>query len=586
MEVLVALSTCVRNGSVLALGLLVGTLALAQEPTFTVQTNPGEVSGARLTSPEMRLTLNEAISLALGHNINLEISRLGYAGARKGIIAATGIFDPGLGITYTESGATSPATNQLVGAQVNKTKQRVFNIGYQQLLATGLNYSIGWNNSRSETNSTFYFLNPAYNSGLALQLTQPLLNGFGTDVNRSGIEVARRNSEISQLDFERIVISTVQQVEDAYWNLVYARNNLTVQQESLKLAQDLLEQTRTRVRIGTSAPIDIVQSEATVAAREQEIIVAENAVSNAGDILKQLMGVMEPQDWKAEVIPIDKLEQQVPSVNLDEAIEAALKSRVELRQSRLSTQISEINVVSAASAVLPSLDLNVTYGYTGVGGTYTNPDTGVVTPGGWDDALDQIRKRDYNRWSAGLSFTYPLGNHQAKATLAQRRFEFSSAQRSLAAERQTVIAEVRQAVRNMEASANLITASVKARELAERNLDAEQKKFANGMSTNYQVLQIQQDLATAQVTELQSRVAFRQSRVAYYVAIGKLLEEMNVHLEGGKAEKEPHTFLSGVDWLKYSHWAHPLAGMNGGETGAGGKPEKGEVAAPAAGGGE
>lgn len=538
----------------------------AQEAGLQVSTLPGQQArGAKLGAPELRLSLQDAVSMALEHNINLEVSRLGLASAGEGVIAATGVFDPYARVNFSEQFSTSPATNQLVGAQVNEVKRRVFDISYGQTFATGGFLGLSWDNTRTETNSSFYFLNPSYDSGLGLQITQPLLQGFGTDVNRAQIEVARRNRDISGLQFAKIVIATMQGVEDAYWNLVYQIDNLKVKQRSLQLAQDLLEQTQTRVRIGTSAPIDIVQSEATVAAREQDIIVAENAVQGAADTLKLLLGFEDPEDWKSQIIPTDTLETATVTPGLDEAIEESLKRRVELRQRELEREIREISLLAADNAVLPALDLSVGYGYSGVGGTYTqrDPETGeiiAVVPGGWDDAMQQIGDRDYNQWSAGLAFTYTIGNNTARAVRAQRRYDLSIAKQTMAAERQSVIEETRRAVRGLADSAKSIAAAEKARVLAERNLDAEQKKFANGMSTNYQVLLIQEDLAVAQAAELLSRVAYRRSAVAYEVAVGKLLESRGVALRQGAEAEEPHRFLSGVEWLQYGKWAGDVSG--------------------------
>jgi outer membrane protein TolC len=542
---------------------LVLTAAVAtagEDPRVTVTSTPGQQTrGAHLGAPEMRLSLQDAVAIALGHNIDLEISRLGLAQSNQGVLAATGIFDPYTSVNFNEASSQSPATNELVGAQVMVEKQRTFNVGFGDLLPTGTSVSLAWNNTRQEINSTFYYLNPSYTSGLNLSLDQPLLRGFGTDVQRTAIEVARRNRDISTIQFEQVVIATVQQVESAYWNLVYARENLKVKEQSLKLAQDLLDQTRTRVRIGTSAPIDIIQSEATVAAREQDIIVAGNAVEGAADALKQLLGFENPDDWKSEVVPVDSLEITPVTPDLDEAITQALATRIELKQQELRRQISELNLVAADNAVKPGLDLVVGYGYSGVGGKFTqvDPSTGntVVIPGGWNDALRQITNLDYPQWSAGLNFSYTLGNHLAKAQRAEGRFALAVAQQNIAKQRQVVIDATRAAVRGLADSAKAIAASEKARILAERNLDAEQKKFANGMSTNYQVLQIQSDLAVAQVNELASQVAYRQAAVAYQVAVGNLLKSKGVELDVTPPPKEPHTMWKDVNWMKYGHWA-------------------------------
>ena len=535
--------------------------ASAADTRFEVGAGPGQQKrGERLGAPEMRLSLQDAVAVALAHNINLEVSRLGLASSGQGLLGSTGVFDPAISSTAAGSYFEAPSTNQLSGAEIGIERDRQFDLALGALIPTGGSYSIGWTNTRTATNSSFYYLNPAYNSGLTLAFKQPLLRGFGTDVTRSGIEVARRNRDFSQVSFEQTVISTAQSVESAYWNLVYSIENLKATQHSLMLAQDLLDQTRSRVRIGTSAPIDIVQSEAAVAARELDIITAENLVENAGDVLKGLMGFENAEDWKSKVVPTDALEAKIEHVDLDKAIADALDKRPELRLRQLEFEIGEINLVAARNAVRPQLDLSLKYGYTGVGGDLitTDPNTGEVisvVQGGWSDALTQLVHRDYNQWAAMMTFSYPLGNHQAKAQLAQQRFAVSTAQQNIALQRQAVIEDVRNAVRLLEASAKGIAAAVKSRELAERNLDAEQKKFANGMSTNFQVVKIQDDLAAAQSSELRARVLYRQAAAAYLVASGSLLEQMGIAIQGEPEAHEPHTALKDVGFLKFGHYS-------------------------------
>lgn len=541
-----------------AVMVLTGAMAWAAEPLAVSTTVGQQVRGARMGSPEMKLALRDAVVLALEHNINLEVSRLGLAGSVAALDGSQGLFDPYLNVQGATSESSSPATNQLVGAQVSTGRRRNLDLSLGKLFAPGTELTVGWTNSRSSTNSSFYFLNPSYNSGFTLGLQQPLLRGFGTDVNRAGIAVARRSRDISRLGFEQIVIGTLQQVESAYWNLVFQIENLAVKRKSLRLAQDLLDQTQTRVRIGTAAPIDIVQSEATVAAREQDIILAENAVEDAADLLKRLMGFENREDWQSRISPTDALDVHTESVKLDDAITEALERRSEVKQKVLESEIREVNLLAARNATLPRLNLSVNYGYTGVGGTRTvrDSDTGEVIEvikGGWDDALEQITDLDYRQWSAGVNFTYTIGNRDAKARLAQRRYELHSARQTLAQQRQTVIADVRDAVRGLDAGAKSIAAAIKARELAERNLDAEQKKFANGMSTNYQVLRIQEDLAAAQASELYARVGFRISRLAYEVAVGKLLETMGVRIAEDETNAGVHEG-SGSGMFAFRSW--------------------------------
>jgi outer membrane protein len=539
--------------------LLAAAANAGDEAKLAVATAPFQQQrGVSFGAPELKLTMEQAVTLALEHNISLEVSRLALARSGQGSSAASGIFDPVLTGTGSSAYSSSPSTNQLQGATVSEVRQGAFDLALSTLLPLGTQTSLAWTNSRTTTNSSFYYLNPNYTSNFGLQIVQPLLQGFGTDVNRNGIEVARKSHDISRLQFEEIVITTVQQVESAYWDLVYARENLKVKQQSLQLARDLLSQTQTRVRIGTSAPIDIVQSEATVAAREQDIIVAAHAVDEAADVLKGLMGFETLDDWSSGVTPVEDLTVTRAQVDLNAAVETALERRPELKQNELLKTIQQMNLVVAENQVRPRLNLSLGYGLAGVGGTLTiqDPNTGVITtvPGGWDDALHMLRDAKYDQWSTALNLSYPLGNNQAKAQRAQARFDLHSAEQQLAAERQSVIQDVRRAVRAIEDSGKSIDASAKARELAERNLDAEQKKFANGMSTNYQVLQIQSDLATAQVAELASRVLYKKSMLGYGVSTGTLLDTVGVTLLEETAKKEPHNLWKDVGWMKFGHW--------------------------------
>ena len=551
-----------RCCSAIAAAVAVCAAAWAADPRFTVTSNPGEQTrGARLGAPVLRLSLQDAIAVALEHNINLEVSRLALGSAQQGIFASTGIFDPLLKADAGAAYASAPATTELAGASQLFQRTRTFDLSIGELIPTGATVGVGFTDSRSTTNSSFYFLNPSYSSGLNLSLTQPLLAGFGTDVNRAGIEVARRNRDISRVQFAQIVTTTVQAVENAYWNLVYAIDNLQVKKDALKLANDLLDQTRTRVRIGTSAPIDIVQSEAGVAAREEDIILAENAVGNAADILKGLLGFENLDDWQSEITPADSLEVTPESVALDPAIEQGLQRRLEMRQRELELQIGETNLLVARNATRPQLNLALGYGLAGVGGDQLIFDQqgnviGTIA-GSWDDSIRQLYHADFKQWSGTVSFSYPLGNHQANAVLAERRFAVSTARQNMALQRQGVIEDVRGAVRGLEAGAKSIAAALKARELAERNLDAEQKKFANGMSTNFQVLKIQDDLTAARNAELQARVGYRQALVGYQVAIGGLLDAMGVSITEERQAREPHTALANVQWLKFGHWVKP-----------------------------
>jgi len=236
---------------------------------------PAEIPGLPSTSENsMELDLTQAYQLALNRNLNLQVGRYTIAAADSNIFANTGIFDPNFYAGVSGDFTRNPTATLLEGALVVENRNTRFGLGVNQLLPTGTYYDLQTGGLRRGTNSEFFFLNPNYNTDLTLTIRQPLLDGFGTLYNRAGIVIAEISREQSAAGFETTVVSTLRDVENAYWDLVAARRAIEVSQQSLDLAAQLLEETRERVKVGTSAPIDTVQSEATMAARNQDLIVA------------------------------------------------------------------------------------------------------------------------------------------------------------------------------------------------------------------------------------------------------------------------------------------------------------------------
>ncbi len=533
-------------------------------------------------APEARegtlsLALPDAYALALTRNLDLQVGRFDLAAAQAGILQSIGIFDPKLDFGVNGDYTKSPAATQLAGAQITESRNTGFSLGLSQLLPSGTTYSVSTRFNRSETNSTFFFLNPRWSSDVTLQVTQPLLNGFGTTVNRSGLVIARNSREQTAVGLALSVIGTVQQVENAYWDLVAARKAVEVKEQSLKLARRLLEETKERVRVGTSAPIDLVQSEAAVAARRQELITARNAAADAEDALKSVLGFDQPREWTVHIETREALEVEPLQVDLDTAIRTALDRRPEIHRQMLAIEALRLNVDVARNATLPRLDLSGSYGFAGLGGQLTvrDPQTGAILdtiPGGFDDAVRQLRDLDFPHWTVGVTFSLPLGNNDARARLAQRRYELEKGLVELQALKQQVILEVRRAVRGLEDGAASIDAAVASTRLAEKNLEAEHTKFANGLSTNYQVLQIQDDLAQAQLTELNARVAYRKALVAYQVATGTLLEKDRIRIADPGSPEVPHDFWGNVTWLQMTD-LKGAAGPSGEAPGDAGKED-------------
>ena len=523
----------------LALTTLGGELARGQEITPRWEVSPAPQaapagSSLRIAGDEIRLTLAEAVEIALTRNIALRSERYARERARLGIDQAMGIYDFGLSASVSAAEDENPAASNLDGAEIQKQKRNGLSVGGSQLLPTGGVAGILWTNNRYETNSSFSLLNPSFSTGVDFSLTQPILQGFGRQATDYGIEVARVGDQISQELFTAQIIQTVQRVENAYWLLIAARDQLRVAEESLRLAQELHDNNRIRVEVGTLAPLELVSSEAQIATREEEIIRARGTIGDAEDLLFFLLNIEQGDAWSKTIIPETDPEIEQPKVTVEESIATALATRTEIAAQELELKALEIDQAFYAQDLKPRLDLKATYGLNGLGGdVLLRDDEGNVIgtlPGGWDDAMDQVTGWDFPGWVVGLEFSVPLQNRSAKARKAIA--DVALEQGRLASEQLElqITTEVRAAVRNLETSRQQLESARVSLRLAERNLDAERKKFDNGLSTSFQVLEIQDDLSAAGSRVVAATTGYRRALVEYYRATGKLLERSGVRV--------------------------------------------------------
>ena len=547
-----------RMNVLLAAILLVLSAALGSSATLDVSALPTQVGGLPATPGDtLRLDLISAYQLALARNLNLHVGRYDLAIANTDVRGSGGIFDPNLNAFIDFDSTESPTSTILEGANVAESENMRFGLGINQLLPSGTQVGLEWFSRRSKTNSTFFFLNPRWDAQIRATLAQPLLNGFGTVATRSRIIIAENIRDQTAVGFEVQVIQLLADVEQAYWELVATRLAIGVTQQSLELAERLLGETRQRVEVGTSAPIDTVQSEATVATRNQELIYALNAAANAEDNLKGLLGFDQPQEWQVRIETTDSYVIEPLLPDLDESISTALVKRPAILRQELEMQRLQQNVKVAKNRALPRLDLTGSYAFGGLSGTSTidGPDGEPITiRDGWGDAAQQVFNFDFPAWTVGLTYSVPIGNHQAKELLARTRWERDRTGAQLAALKQQITREVRFAVRSLEDGAAAIDAAEAARRLAERNLEAEQTKFDNGLSTNFQVSEIQDAAATAQFSEIRARVNYRKAIAIYYGATGTFLESKSVEIADPGAPDSVHDYWKDVKWLQFSNF--------------------------------
>jgi len=510
---------------------LVNGIASAQDKV-SIAISPGARQNEPLPPGErIELALDRAIILALKNTLDLDVAAYGYEKSEYAINAARGIFDPyfalDLDATRTESAVFSREQ-----ASLSKTARADARFG--GFTPFGTTYTLGWTNRRNDTDIPgFTIINPTYRSGLNLGVTQPLLRNFGTTVNRRFIIQARIARDQSAWDFVRQLMNTAQSVEFAYWDLVYALENLKARQEALARAGDLNRITRIKIDVGALAPIDIVQTEVTIAQREQDIILAEGAIGDAQDRLKRLLNVQQLADWSRPITPTDRPSDEPIKVDVEAGIDMALRTRPEVKQAVVDIEYRKITLAYQRNQVLPRLDFIGNYGYSGVGANtaITNPDN-TVRELDFVDALYQIRGREFPAWSVGLSLNIPLFNRAARNNAAIAKTDVELSRTNLAIVKQNLVVDVRAAARSVDTSVRSVAAARKARELAERNLDAERKKYENGMTTSFQVAQIQNDLTNARSFELQAIASYQKSIAAWHRQIGDLLDEKHVTVEG------------------------------------------------------
>ena len=429
------------------------------------------------------------------------------------------------------------------------------NFAYQQGFAWGTNLSIGFNNSHQTTNIPFTTFSPLVSSSFQVKVTQHLLQGFGLAANNRFISIAKNNRELSDVAFRLQIIDSVDQIENIYWDLVYAYENVRVQNESLAFAQKTLSDTKKQVEIGSLAPIEVVRAQSTVAQDQQLVTTARTNLQLEQLLMKNALTrtLKVPVLATAEVIPTSTMdvpaeEQVVPTEDL---ITAALRHRAELVESRIDLNSRDLSNKAVRSALLPTLDLFAYYGGSGLGGN-EKPGLILCSPGenplltgcavvasqfqsgrpvSYGTTLDNLVTSAAPDKGVGLSLTIPLRNRAAQATQVRSELEFRQAQMRLQQIENQVGIEIRNAQYAVQQNRASVDSARAAVELGHQSLDAEQKKFQFGTSTNTLVLQYQSQLATAESTLVNAMVAYEKSRVELDRATGELLDHTGVSID-------------------------------------------------------
>ncbi len=483
-----------------------------------------------------------------------------------GVGTSVDSYDPILSSTLRIQHSSFPLSNIVTtGTPTFQQNTGTADFSYFQAFHTGTSMSVGFQNSRTTTNSLFSSLVPELNSGFRLTMRQRLLSGFGLGPNTRFIRIAKNNREISDIAFRNQVIATVSQIQNIYWDLVNAYEDVKVRERSRALAEKTLSDNRKQVEIGTLAPIEIVRAESEVATRNQELIVAQTNLQLQQLLMKNAIArdLSDPQLAAAPVIPTDVMQipQQEPVVPVQDLIRDAFQHRPELSQARIDLTNRDINQKAARNAMLPTVDLVAWYGASGLAGdqnpnitcgnpnaspppncTPTPPDPGSIQRTGWPNAFRNLFDHSNPDYAIGFNITIPLRNRAAQADQVRSELEYRQAQLRLRQLENQVGIEVRNAQFSVQQNRARVEAAAKGRQLAQESLEAEQKKYALGASTNFQVLQAQRDLTLAESNLVAARSAYEKSRVELDRVTGLTLARNNISMneaEMGAVETAP-----------------------------------------------
>lgn len=447
--------------------------------------------------------------------------------------------DPFFNFTANFSHSTSPESNTIVtGTTALIDDTRAYQAQFGQNLVFGLNYQLTYSSTHNHLNSQFFTINPYTSGNLDLVISQPLLQGFGAAINGRNILIAKNNEKVADLQFKQQVITTIAAVLNLYWDLVAFYQDVRAKQHELATSQQLYEDNKKQVQIGTLAPIEVTRAEAQLYTSQQDLLVSQTNLLQQETVLKNALsknGVASPSLAEVHVIPLDTI--QIPEKDevkpIDDLVKAATVQRVEVQTYELNLDSNKKNLVGIKNGLKPSLNVFAELTNNGLsgapGGPFFDPRAAALV-GGYSNLVGQIFKRDYPSYSAGFSLNIPLRNRSAQADYVTTELELRQTELQMRKTLNQVRVDVQNAVIGLQQARVRYDSSVKARILQQQTLDADRKKYSLGASTVFQVVQDQQSLATAESSETQALANYSHARIAFDVAMGVTLDVNHVSI--------------------------------------------------------
>ena len=499
--------------------------------------------GLAASEDQVEISLEQLITLALQRNLTLVMERYDRNQAFLQLESQYGIYDFNLQVDAGFGEDNRPTGSLLEEADVLVSEGSNANFRLDRLLSTGATAQAIFNNRRDESSNNNFDPNPQYQIRLDLTFTQPLLRNYGKWVTERDITVAKTNIAINRADFQRQVENVIEQAVHGYWDLVEAEAQLEVAEESLALAEELHEMNEVQVEVGTLAPLELVQSEAGMASRQEDIIRLRALVQDRQDVLRRLINLDRSLSWETEIAPITDPEVEHRKIDIGASVETAFENRPEIQNLRLQNETRRLDAKVAHNRTKPRLDAQASYGLNGIDGKRiqrdavgrpipdpNNPGTFLRSNGDYTDALEQVTNFDFEGWSIGVTFAMPIENRTAKANAAIADLAVERGEVEMRDLEEQIFTEVRRTARAVETAAQQIATAKVSSRLARENLEAERKRYENGLSTSFQVLQIQEQLSEARSREVTAIIGYRRNQATFQKVTGTLLPTYSVRL--------------------------------------------------------
>ena len=494
-----------------------------------------------VTDGRLELSLRNYVDLVLANNTDISIERASIEIPRNAILRGYSIFDPTVVASFQATRRETPANDALAGASTVSSLNQPLQVRVQSLLPTGTTWNFGFNGQKSSNNSAFQLYNPAINTDFNFGFSQPLLRNRGTFYTKLPITIAQSRLRQTGYNTEDRIMRIVERAENAYWDVIFAREQLKVQEQNLALNEQFLKRTRRELELGAISQLDIYQPEAQYKNAELSVTQARFRLQAAEDALRRQMGAdLDPQ---VRTLPIVLTEDVAPPVQTaldrEQLVEKALRQRPDLRAARQSLDIDDLNIRGTSNQLRPDFRLTGSYGAFGRGGPFYQRGNVFgggnqiisVVPGGLGDALDQLFGFGFPTYQMGLTLNFPLRDRRAAADYADavvnKRLDLMRVRNA----EQTTRLEVLNAITEIERSRASVELARVALDFAQKRLDAEQKKFDLGTTTLFFVLQAQTDFNTAQSNLVNQTVTFRRNLTTMMRATGDLLTERGIAVQ-------------------------------------------------------